>query len=60
MSVLSKFDAYRVAGEARCDPRTVASYVSGARTPAPVVKQAIDRALAKLGLSKHKPAEVRP
>lgn len=60
MVSISKHDIYRLAGEAQCDPRTVRAYVEGTRSPLPLVKQGIDRALSKLGLAKPRAArEVR-
>lgn len=46
----SKFEIYKIAGEAEADPRTVQAYLEGRRSPMPAIKRAVDNAINKLRL----------
>lgn len=49
MSVLTKFEILAIASVAHCDPRTVKSYLTGAKRPYPAMREALDAALRALG-----------
>jgi hypothetical protein len=47
--MLTKYDHYKIAGEAKCDPRVVRTYLEGTKQTRDAVANAIDAAIELLG-----------